>query len=87
MLLSVASVLLPVLIFSGILFVLMLACIAIFPLFFSHFGDKNSNKLIVVAILSIRIIVYLSMSGDSGKFQFNIKKEPSQLRFMALFLA
>jgi len=67
MLLSISSELLPVSIFSGIPFLLMLACIAILPLLFNHFWEKNSNKLIVAGILSIPIIIYLSMSGNFGK--------------------
>ncbi|MGE5402873.1 MAG: sodium:proton antiporter [Ignavibacteriales bacterium] len=44
-------------------FVLMLASIAIFPLFWNHFWDKNRNKLIVASILSIPIIIYLIGAG------------------------
>jgi Na+/H+ antiporter NhaD/arsenite permease-like protein len=44
-------------------FVLMLASIAIFPLFWNHFWEKNSNKLLVAVALSIPIIIYLISAG------------------------
>lgn len=48
-------------------FVLMLASIAVFPLFFNHFWEKNKNKLIVSSLLSIPIIIYLISAGLSIK--------------------
>jgi Na+/H+ antiporter NhaD/arsenite permease-like protein len=44
-------------------FVLMLLSIAIFPLFWNHFWEKNSNKLIVAVILSIPTVIYLMSAG------------------------
>jgi len=44
-------------------FVLMLLSIAVFPLFWNHFWEKNKNKLIVAIILSIPVIVYLLIIG------------------------
>lgn len=44
-------------------FVLMLLSIAVFPLFWNHFWEKNSNKLIVAVILSIPIVIYLLAGG------------------------
>lgn len=44
-------------------FVLMLASIAIFPLFWNHFWEKNRNKLIVAVVLSIPAAVYLIGAG------------------------
>lgn len=44
-------------------FVLMLASIAVFPLAFNHFWEKNSNKLIVAVVLSIPIVIYLLLVG------------------------
>lgn len=41
-------------------FVLMLSSIAIFPLFWNHFWEKNSNKLLIAILLSIPIIIYLA---------------------------
>ncbi|MBK7632536.1 MAG: sodium:proton antiporter [Ignavibacteriales bacterium] len=40
-------------------FVLMLLSIAIFPLFWNHFWEKNKNKLYVAIALSIPVIIYL----------------------------
>ncbi|HEX2869167.1 MAG TPA: sodium:proton antiporter [Ignavibacteriales bacterium] len=48
-------------------FVLMLASIAIFPLFMNHFWEKNKNKLIIAIVLSIPIIVYLLGAGEYKK--------------------
>jgi hypothetical protein len=44
-------------------FVLMLLSIALFPLFWNHFWEKNKNKLIIAIILSIPVIIYLLLSG------------------------
>lgn len=52
---------------SLIPFVLMLLSIAIFPLFWNHFWEKNRNKLIVAIILSIPIIIFLLTSGFRHK--------------------
>jgi Ca2+/H+ antiporter len=40
-------------------FILMLLSIALFPLFWNHFWEKNKNKLIIAIILSIPVIIYL----------------------------
>ena len=48
-------------------FILMLLSIAIFPLFWNHFWEKNINKLIIAIILSIPIVIYLLTSGLSHK--------------------
>jgi Na+/H+ antiporter NhaD/arsenite permease-like protein len=48
-------------------FVLMLLSIAVFPLFWNHFWEKNKNKLIVAVILSIPIIIFLFASGLSHR--------------------
>ncbi len=53
--------------FSLLPFVLMLLSIAIFPLFWNHFWEKNKNKLIVAIILSIPVIIYLLISGFTEK--------------------
>ena len=37
----------------------MLGSIAVFPLFWNHFWEKNKNKLIVAIILSIPVVIYL----------------------------
>lgn len=44
-------------------FILMLSSIAIFPLFFHHFWDKNKNKLIIASILSLPIVIFLIAAG------------------------
>ncbi len=48
-------------------FVLMLLAIAVFPLFWNHFWEKNKNKLIIAIILSIPVIIYLLSAGFSEK--------------------
>ena len=44
-------------------FVLMLGSIAVFPLFWEHFWEKNKNKLIVALVLSLPVIIYLVAGG------------------------
>ncbi|MCU0343423.1 MAG: sodium:proton antiporter [Ignavibacterium sp.] len=46
-------------------FVLMLLSIAIFPLFWNHFWEKNKNKLLVAIVLSIPVVIYLLVNGFS----------------------
>jgi Na+/H+ antiporter NhaD/arsenite permease-like protein len=46
-------------------FILMLLSIAIFPLFWNHFWDKNKNKLFVSIVLSVPVIIYLLMNNFS----------------------
>ena len=46
-------------------FVLMLLSIAIFPLFWNHFWEKNKNKLYIAIALSIPTIIYLLIAGFS----------------------
>ena len=48
-------------------FILMLLSIAVFPLFWNHFWEKNKNKLIIAIILSIPVIIYLLSSGLTEK--------------------
>ncbi|HMN48340.1 MAG TPA: sodium:proton antiporter [Ignavibacteriaceae bacterium] len=48
-------------------FVLMLLSIAVFPLFWNHFWEKNKNKLYVAIILSIPVIIYLITGNLSEK--------------------
>jgi Na+/H+ antiporter NhaD/arsenite permease-like protein len=48
-------------------FVLMLLSIAIFPLFWNHWWEKNHNKFIVAAILSLPIIIFLLFNSLSEK--------------------
>ena len=44
-------------------FILMLLSIALFPLFWNHFWEKNKNKLYVAIVLSIPVIIYLLLNG------------------------
>jgi len=46
-------------------FVLMLGAIAVFPLTWNHFWEKNKNKLIISIILSIPAVIYLLVNGFS----------------------
>ncbi len=46
-------------------FVLMLLSIAVFPLFWNHFWEKNKNKLYVAIALSIPVIIYLLANNFS----------------------
>ena len=48
-------------------FILMLTSIAIFPLTYNHFWEKNKNKLIVGLFLSIPVIIYLFSAGLTEK--------------------
>ncbi len=52
-------------ILSLIPFVLMLLSIAVFPLFWNHFWEKNKNKLYIAVALSIPVIIYLLANGFS----------------------
>ena len=49
--------------YSIIPFALMLLSIAIFPLFWNHFWEKNKNKLYIAIALSIPVLVYLLANG------------------------
>ncbi|MFO7446034.1 MAG: sodium:proton antiporter [Ignavibacteriaceae bacterium] len=44
-------------------FILMLGSIAVFPLFWNHWWEKNKNKLIIAVILSIPVLIYLLTAG------------------------
>lgn len=46
-------------------FILMLLSIAVFPLFWNHFWEKNRNKLYIAIALSIPTIIYLLANGFS----------------------
>jgi Na+/H+ antiporter NhaD/arsenite permease-like protein len=52
---------------STLPFIFMLLSIAIFPLFWNHFWEKNKNKLLVAVLLSVPIIIYLLSAGLSEK--------------------
>lgn len=44
-------------------FILMLAAIAVLPLKFNYFWEKNQNKLIISIVLSIPVLIYLLLNG------------------------
>ena len=46
-------------------FVLMLVSIAVLPLFWNHFWEKNKNKLYVAIVLSIPVVIYLLTNNFS----------------------
>lgn len=46
-------------------FLLMLGAIAVMPLWFERFWDRNRNKLIVALALSLPVAAYLLLSGHS----------------------
>ena len=54
-------------IFTLVPFALMLLAIAIFPLFWNHFWEKNKNKLFIALALSAPVVVYLLSSGLTEK--------------------
>ncbi len=53
-------------------FVLMLLSIALFPLFWNHFWEKNRNKLLVAIILSIPVLIYLLLNGFTHELEHAI---------------
>jgi Na+/H+ antiporter NhaD/arsenite permease-like protein len=53
-------------------FVLMLGAIAVFPLFWNHFWEKNKNKLIIALILSFPIVIYLLADNLGGALYHTI---------------
>jgi len=53
--------------FTVIPFLLMLFSIAVFPLRWNHFWEKNKNKLIVAVVLSLPIVIYLLSAGLEEK--------------------
>ncbi len=48
---------------SMVPFILMLGTIAVFPLFWNHFWEKNKNKLIIALLLSLPAACYLLLNG------------------------
>lgn len=53
--------------FTVIPFLLMLFSIAIFPLFWNHFWEKNKNKFLVAFVLSVPVFLYLLSAGLGEK--------------------
>lgn len=54
-------------IFALVPFALMLLAIAIFPLFWNHFWEKNKNKLYIALTLSAPVVIYLLLAGLTEK--------------------
>lgn len=54
-------------IFMLIPFIIMLLVIALFPLFWNHFWEKNKNKLLIAVFLSIPVIIYLLINSLTEK--------------------
>ncbi|MDR0927726.1 MAG: sodium:proton antiporter [Ignavibacteria bacterium] len=50
-------------IFMAAPFILMLACIAVLPLFAEHFWESNKNKLIVALVLGIPTSIWMLANG------------------------
>jgi len=48
-------------------FILMLGSIAVFPLFWNHFWEKNKNKLIIAIVLSIPVVIFLLSANHDQK--------------------
>lgn len=48
-------------------FILMLGSIAVFPLAWNHFWEKNLNKLYIALLLSVPAIIYLVTNGFSER--------------------
>ena len=48
-------------------FILMLLSIAVLPLFWNRFWEKNKNKLIIAIVLSIPVVIYLLANGLTEK--------------------
>jgi len=48
-------------------FILMLGSIAVFPLAWNHFWEKNLNKLYIALLLSVPAIIFLVANGFSGR--------------------
>ena len=69
-------------------FVLMLLCIALGPLFFEHWWEKNKNKLLVSLILGIPVAGYLIAQGLTGdlKHQMLFDYVPFIILLGALFV-
>jgi len=69
-------------------FVLMLLCIALGPLFFENWWEKNKNKLLVSLILGIPVAGYLIAQGLTGdlKHQMLFEYVPFIILLGALFV-
>lgn len=53
-------------------FVLMLAAVAVAPLFFAAWWEHHLNKLLVALTLSLPVIFYLTLAGHGGAVQHSL---------------
>lgn len=68
-------------------FAALLLCIALMPLFASHWWEHNRNKAIVAALLSVPLILYIvSAYGDRGIHEL-VHKLREYVSFIALLAA
>lgn len=68
-------------------FALLLAAIAIFPLVHGHWWEHNTNKGIVVALLSIPLAIYLLVAFGDGAVHELLDKVKEYISFIALLAA
>jgi Na+/H+ antiporter NhaD/arsenite permease-like protein len=64
----------------------LLLAIALLPLFAAHFWEKNANKALVAALLSLPVILELASFGPEGLHQL-VEKGQEYLSFILLLLA
>ncbi len=65
-------------------FAALLLCIAICPLFFAHWWEKNQNKGIIVAVLAIPLALILILAVDQGWLHDLLEKVKEYISFMIL---
>ncbi|MCE9529012.1 MAG: sodium:proton antiporter, partial [Planctomycetales bacterium] len=71
-------------VFTVLPFIALLGCIAICPLFFSHWWEHNKNKGIIVAALSIPLALYLIFAIDQAWVHDLFEKIKEYISFMIL---
>jgi Na+/H+ antiporter NhaD/arsenite permease-like protein len=65
-------------------FAALLLCIAICPLFFPHWWEKNKNKGIIVGLLSMPLALVLILAVDQGWLHDLFEKVKEYISFMTL---
>jgi Na+/H+ antiporter NhaD/arsenite permease-like protein len=68
-------------------FLLLLLCIAVFPLANPHWWEHNSNKAIIVAILSIPLCIYVVYAFGEAGVHGILEKIHEYISFMILLAA